>query len=430
MPIFNKKFIIPFGLFIAIYLPGIRAVIISPEYILMGLFILWYVFNPTKIKNALLTKSIFQFLVLNLGIILYCVLIDLYFQKGEGVDTTKLFYFKQLRFLANAIFICLGFAIVLNSLKWDVKKLLDCYVKIAIAQSIIATAMLLLPSLKDYIVNNLLDLEFLFESKEDRLLNRIYGVSSEYLFAYPLFQGFALMIIFLQIVQKNYKNVVFIPLILVSILFNARIGFIALPIVLSVYFLSIFSQKNKTSRLFRYGAILLMFVSIVSLSVILASTYIDATVLYDAVNRGLESSTTTTGHLGKLFGDMLYFPSSTIGYIFGEGRYVYQNPKDVHSDIGYVNDILFGGLIYLGFYLLNLYKLFFYKLKSADYVYRILIVSSFIMILVSNYKGPVLANNSFIRALLILVFLYILSYKERKNTLSVYKREESNLQPA
>src|SRR5690606_29985192 len=116
------------------------------------------------------------------------------------------------------------------------------------------------------------------------------------------------------------------------------------------------------------------------LAFIIVSSYVDPILLYEAVYRGVDTDNLFSGHIALLFGDMLYFPSTVLGLIFGEGRYVFGNPNDVQSDVGYVNDILFGGLIYFGFYFRSLYKLFYFRIKEADFTYRLLISASFVML--------------------------------------------------
>jgi len=135
--------------------------------------------------------------------------------------------------------------------------------------------------------------------------------------------------------------------------------------------------------------------------------------------RGILSNPNGINHFGNLFGRMVFFPSSFFGFIFGEGRYVYQNSNELHSDVGYIIDLLFGGIIYILLYIGNLGKLMFTKVRSGNVTYYILVIASFVLLLICNYKGPILANNGYLRALLILVFLHLLNQKNESKTLSI-----------
>jgi hypothetical protein len=121
-------------------------------------------------------------------------------------------------------------------------------------------------------------------------------------------------------------------------------------------------------------------------------------------------------HLDTLFNKMVFLPSTILGYIFGEGRYLFENSYDEPSDVGYINDLLFGGFIYIIGYIGNWLRIMFIKTKSYNRDYNILISASFLLILISNYKGPLFQNNGFLRALLILIFLNILNSKNKLNS--------------
>jgi hypothetical protein len=112
---------------------------------------------------------------------------------------------------------------------------------------------------------------------------------------------------------------------------------------------------------------------------------------------------------------MVFLPSTILGYVFGEGRYLFENRYDEPSDVGYINDLLFGGFLYIIVYIGNWQRLMFIKAKSYDRNYYILVTASFLLILICNYKGPIFQNNGFLRALLILIFLNILNEKNESN---------------
>ncbi|UJP63384.1 hypothetical protein [Mongoliitalea daihaiensis] len=320
----------------------------------------------------------------------------------------------------NILFISLPFALLLYKLKWTVEGLLEAFVIVAVVQSVFAVVMLLIPSFKDFVTLDLLDLQFMFDKKEYLLFFRIYGLSSEYLFTYPIFQGFVLMIIFTMVAQGVYKYVWFVPLIIISIVFNARIGIVAIPIILFVYFVFALRKSDAFVNLSKFFKTFSVVLLAVLLLVINVSLFIDPEIFTYMVLRGLEENSTGANHWDNLFERMLVLPSSIGGIFFGEGRYLYGNVYDVQSDIGYINDLLFGGVFYIVFYFSMLYYLFRKKYHSFTRIQRVLFSAVFLYIILCNYKGPLLVNNGFLRAVFIILFLHILMSKNESKSLSYY----------
>ncbi|MGJ8745211.1 hypothetical protein [Polaribacter sp.] len=286
-------------------------------------------------------------------------------------------------------------------------KLLEGFVIVGFVQGMIASIMFVAPAAKNMLLG-LMNLTFLEESKEGIFMFRIFGLSSEYLFAFPVFQGLVLMIIFLEIINRKYRYVKYIPFILISIIFNARIGLFALPVVFLVYFLYLPSQRNSFKLIFKYLRILIFAGFFLAFCGFLMIQVIGFENFEQTFFRGVGSGK-SKGHLYTLFDKMVFWPKTTSGFIFGEGRYLFGNEYDENSDMGYINYLLFGGLVYIFVYFYNLKRVLFRNMKNVNIRYKVLITSSFVLILISNFKGSILSNNGFIRALLILVFLHILN---------------------
>jgi len=402
-------------LFFTVYFPPFKILFLSPEYILIFLGFVWSFFNFQKFKKALLTKPIFIYLIIQIFIIIYAIWIDFYFQNLEYLGFEKLYFMKQFRFLINSIFISLVISTYLSHKNWSVAKLCNAFVLIGVIQSIFSTIMLVSPFLKITILR-MLNLDFMLEAKETEIIYRVFGISSEYLFTLPVFQGFVLMIIFLRIIQKNYQYALFTPFILISIVFNARIGLISIPIIMVVYLVYVLYQNNKVNLLLKYSKIVFYILIFLFISVYLSIKIVGIEIFELIFFRGIDGDHMSGDHLDTLFNKMVFLPSTILGYIFGEGRYLFENSYDEPSDVGYINDLLFGGFIYIIGYIGNWLRIMFIKTKSYNRDYNILISASFLLILISNYKGPLFQNNGFLRALLILIFLNILNSKNKLNS--------------
>jgi hypothetical protein len=401
-------------LFFVVYFPPLKFLLLSPEYILIFLGFFWTVLYFHKFKKAFLTKPIFIYFVVQIFIIIYALVVDFYYQNSQYIGFEKLYYMKQFRFFINSSFISLVISTYLNYKKWSVNKLINGFVLIGIIQSFFSTVMLISPFFKISILD-MLNLDFMLEAKEGEILYRVFGISSEYLFTMPVFQGFVLMIIFLQIVQKQYQYLLFTPFLVISIVFNARIGLIAIPIIMTVYLVYVLFQNNRVNLLLKYSNIVLLILVFLFVSVYLSIKIVGIEIFEFILFRGIDSDGMSGDHLDTLFNKMVFLPSTILGYVFGEGRYLFENRYDEPSDVGYINDLLFGGFLYIIVYIGNWQRLMFIKAKSYDRNYYILVTASFLLILICNYKGPIFQNNGFLRALLILIFLNILNEKNESN---------------
>lgn len=210
---------------------------------------------------------------------------------------------------------------------------------------------------------------------------RGFSISEGSSFAYGIVQGFILSFCLFSIRKSFFYFIPIIPL-LISILFNARIGFST--IIISLILLIIFKRIRIKSLII--GAVLVIaiiflfnnsvFISENAKSMEWGLNFFEQTFSFV---RGENNNETYS----KLFDEMLFFPSSLSGIIFGEGRIVFaQSPN---SDIGYVNQIFTGGIIYLLimlFFLLYMYK------RNLQYATDKLYPALFILsLLIVNIKG-------------------------------------------
>ncbi|MDT2805867.1 hypothetical protein [Vagococcus lutrae] len=176
---------------------------------------------------------------------------------------------------------------------------------------------------------------------------RIFGFMGEYTYFTPIFHSIiAIMIIYLFLFERrNYLY--YLPLIFVTILLNGRSGF--LFFIISFLFLLViyaFKNVNKIFTSLLYFILLVMFIILVGFSIKLISENIFIWIMgsiNDIKNFLLYSE--KSGNI-EVLSNMLYFPEGW-ALIFGNGLRLYGNNKDmIHSDIGYVNDLFMGGLIY------------------------------------------------------------------------------------
>jgi hypothetical protein len=252
-----------------------------------------------------------------------------------------------------------------------------------------------------------------YERYEATIRHRLYGLSENLAFTYP----YVLSVIgFYSIVEKNnIASLLLLIMVSITTMFNARIAFI--PLLLIIPFLLLFKKGNAKSFL-RFFVIILA--SILLLKYVLTHfSEIDS-------SWGLSFfeelfSLLTTGHSGttdELTGRMFFLPDeSLLSLLFGTGESVFLSSTH-NSDVGYVIQTYYGGFIFL----LLILSLMIYMSSRA---FKILGRKNwfafifFFSIFVLNFKGFYFASTPGFRFLSLLYVYYILKKKRTASSIIV-----------
>lgn len=230
-----------------------------------------------------------------------------------------------------------------------------------------------------------------------------FAESSSY--AYGVVQGIMLALCLISI-RKSYLYAIPIIPIFISILFNARIGFSVLIIALALMLIF----KRLKIKYVIIGAI----------------TVLSGVVLYNNSSFVSENSTSLEWGLGffedtfalisggdasetnyeVLSNRMFFLPENFVDIIFGEGRIVFGD-ENLDSDIGYVNQIFTGGIVYLLIMLSFLWYMYNSNVKITHD--KLLPLLFMIVLLVVNIKGNAFfLSNGFFR-MFTLYYIYSMS---------------------
>lgn len=203
---------------------------------------------------------------------------------------------------------------------------------------------LVTPSLNEYVRNNLLRLE-----ADDYLaLNTYRGfgyanmLTSDYGFVLGLIAGYGSMYL------KDNKFFYFcIPLLLFAAIINARTGALLAIIIIS---LSVFVKKRLG-----YG------LAIIAPAVLLVSYYdvlfdligVDARTVEFSLSLFKEAQDVIQGNVegsyaaNELFNNMIVFPPSILEWVVGRGYSIVKGGSAGYSDVGWILQLNYGGLIYI-----------------------------------------------------------------------------------
>ncbi len=239
---------------------------------------------------------------------------------------------------------------------------------------------------------------------------RMYGVSSNLTFATPIAQSMLAMIALHLSIRRNLAFIIFVPLLLFSAIINARTSMIVILIGSLMVFLSIIKFDYK----FVFRSIVIVSVSTIIVIYLLNIIEHNSTETYEWMEIGIDeikqfTQGNITGYFTYLSDKDKYLLPSGVGLLFGEGSFLLGSKKYLLvSDIGWINDIWRGGIfcsimIYLFFsnMLLQIYR---HKGQYAD-LNKYISLLIFLILIVTNFKGPIFTSNEVI-TLLFIVYIF------------------------
>ena len=222
--------------------------------------------------------------------------------------------------------------------------------------------------------------------------NRGYGIASSLFSGYPLIQACCAYIC-IVLGKHTYKYIQFL-LIILSITLNARTSLFVLASMVIVHYL-MFSSLKQILTMFVYTTLGIIIFIILGLH----ESFID---MFDFVLEAYfmildqflgTSYTNGAGHFTGLMDTFLIWPDDIKEWIFGNGSYMLTGSKKGSSDVGFIIQLNYGGLIYL---LLIAYPILFiikkmYKLKKWEQ-FICLVITVFIL----NWKGDMFLQTNFV----------------------------------
>lgn len=274
-----------------------------------------------------------------------------------------------------------------------------------VVASFISCFLILNPSVAFFVNNELLSTKMVTDYEYAVSSFRRFGLAEGLTFGYGVVQGIILSMT-LYFSTKNKWLLLLLPTLFISILFNARSGFV--PIVLTVCYILIV-QRRISMLLWLSMISIIVFVIFRNTSFI--QDRIDTFIWgFDFIQQFIYlfegTGNSSNNYLLAFVGPMLIIPDNVIGILLGEGINIFSSGKMLHSDVGYIQQLNFGGV----FYIFLLFYLVFYmakrvaKLSKAEKWFRFIFLST---ILLMNIKGYFLWPNSAIKLLFLMYVFYI-----------------------
>lgn len=280
------------------------------------------------------------------------------------------------------------------------KPINEIVVVVGSVAALITLFLILNPTINQYIRESVIDdpLGTSFSLKD--VTFRGFTISEGSTYSYGIIQGLILSVCLFSL-KRNILYGLPVIFLLISILFNARIGITVVAI--SLLFLLLFKRiKIKHiiifAGLFFISSWLLQYSSFAEKN---EDSIKWALSLFSDSQSFISEKNNESG-INILFNDMVFLPPTVEGIFLGIGKNVYGTGV-VSSDIGYIIQIFKGGVIYVLImlsFLIVLYK------KGVKYSPDKLLFTVFIItILVANVKGDAFfRSNGFFR---FVIFYYV-----------------------
>ncbi len=279
--------------------------------------------------------------------------------------------------------------------------------------AVITLMMIFLPPLNIFIKNSLKTGEF-----EDLIAFRSFGLSEGLTFSYGVVQGLVFALAFYYS-RLNSKYLLLLPLLLISIFFNARSGLI--PVVFILGYFSIVEFNFKFIGLsFLVGFILYFLLFVTDIFADYKETIEWAFDFFVQISDFLAGNAdqSDTNTFSTLFGDMAVFPQNTFEWMFGSGENIFLL-KSGNSDVGYIIQLNYGGLIYMFLLFLFIsYLIWRLRFLLKNNKWFILLIS--FTILLGNVKGMFISVNANFRLIMIMYCYLILEYRKDNDSVDAF----------
>lgn len=412
---FDRKFLERSGiliLFLYIYSPAIKFIPVNISYLIILCAIAYISIgnNLGKLIQFLQYKPIITFLFFYFFSILYILLVPL-FTNGPYDNS---FLITYIRLLLDIIIVIPFLVFIFHfELNYSFTDFLNLLVKIGVIQGVIATLMFIIPAIRDFVFTYVMDPP---SEKLVRELYRGYGLANDFYFSVPLFQGLIFVVnSILFINTSNKKYLFYYPFILLSMVMNARVTLVVIPIFFLIIFILSFYYDD------------LKWIQRMSALFIILSILITAIITYFLLNPEKAQSILwimegVLGGLGALGGNLsesktlsiiatehFHFPHHSYEVLFGEGLMVFGNPHSpVRSDLGYIRYIYYGGITLSILFYFSIINLSINRIKRTSAVLvKALILSLLVITFLVHFKGDIFNSSAYLKGyFLILIYTF------------------------
>lgn len=283
---------------------------------------------------------------------------------------------------------------------------------VAVIQGITAVASFISPEIHMYFINSIVrnsGLELYYSLSAYRM----YGFSTGLNFITPCLQGFFAVIALLYSLDHSKLYILFAVIMLFSSIINARASLLVMGVG---FVLLILMSGLKRKQKFWVITGLVCVVGIATLVLLpyirenINHTFLFIIAGFNQLTDFFLKGKRDTGYFAYITSAQHYrLPDKFLNILFGKGSFVMsQNSFGYQSDVGFINDIWFGGVIYVAIYYTGTFVRLLLLRKSKEKIISFIALFLIFCFLILNFKGIVFSLNGFMSLTLI---LYLFSAK-------------------
>lgn len=396
-----KKVLVVFLAFFVIYTPRFSEHFFNlPTELFEGVIFVILIFYTLFVKKLKVSRSILLYF-------LVIVVASLYFTVVALLSDNPLRIVQNIFILikvSNLLLVVKLYGEI--SGKYGIETL-DIFFITATLQFVLVLITLISPSAHRFA----LDLYYLGGPENQYISrSRIYGISGDYTFFTPIYHGMLVTLAtFLYIFKSRFTLATYgalVVFLLTSILTNGRFGLIIALLGSSVVGLYYVIKHKKYKIFFLFLVYSLLFLLCITTVLYFLSPYTLRWIYFgfkEVISVFTGHAETTGGSIGVLINEMIHFPKG-LDLIFGAGHRVYGVALATshglpQSDIGFVNDLYMGGLIYVSILYIGSFYVIINRLGINN---RILAIAFILILLVANGKGEVMRSGLLIQSIIVI----------------------------
>ena len=337
---------------------------------------------------------------------------------GDSVFVTK-----HITGLLDTFFVPL--AILLYAAKSGItteNKFIRCILILGAVASVISLLSFIFPPVQAYIKYNILNLQ-----PETALYwnnNRGFGLAMSLTSSYAYIQGI-IFVLGCFYAKENKWFLFFLPLVLLSVITNARTGLLILTVGVIIF---IVSKKTSFASVF-FGIV--VFVMIINLQDIMQSFGVSSEIVgwisvlfndMDVIYATGDINQSYTGN--RLFDTMWILPETSSEWLFGKGYSLFRHELEENSDNGWILQLNYGGIIYMILLYFFVIPIISGLRKSKKLSLAVFFLA---IILIVNTKSSLFPNNEVFRFLMIIYMYFMLLNRKSVNKPSEFSYDKTFL---
>ena len=401
---------------------GFKLPILNSTYLAGFIAFLIIIITPGRFKvllNFISKKYVLSLILLTFLIVVVNILIA-FFHGSYDFSIAKQMI-GNLPVLVCSIFV---FVVIFPTMTRE-KDIIKIIIDIFVIQSMVIISAFLFPSILEIVEMFQYSNSIIGAGNRSNNIFRGFSISGDLFFGLSACYGFVFIFLSKYLLNEkkiNFLHVLLLLLIIAANVFIARTGFIGLffALLLGVFYKSSMSKFKKAKKIvFLISLILLTSWSLapnrykeIILNNVLPFAF---EFLYSYSNKN-QLETSSSNHLLEMYDVQI----STKTFLFGDGLFTDSSGHYYRkTDSGYLRQILFGGIFYLGFMIFYQLKIFSYSNvkkrlnKTEKYNLNLFVCFLFIYLLILHIKGLTIG---YMRIILIVSWCYFSFINYNKNS--------------